>query len=137
MASSHKAMIFNIQRFSTEDGPGIRTTVFFKGCQLRCFWCCNPESQKTISELSHRSRICTQCGKCVEVCEPGAISLPSKKIKVNRKICTNCGKIMDYSEFLDEELRLVKKTEERLTKKYNFIVQDHNIEFFGICKKCK
>jgi len=52
-------------------------------------------------------------------------------------ICTNCGKIIDYSEFLDEELRLVKKTEESLEKKYNFIIQDHNIEFLGICDKCQ
>jgi Fur family ferric uptake transcriptional regulator len=51
-------------------------------------------------------------------------------------ICTDCGNIMDYSEFLDEELRLVKKTEVRLTDKYNFIVQDHNIEFYGLCEKC-
>ena len=52
-------------------------------------------------------------------------------------ICTNCENIIDYSEFLSEELRLVKKTEERLAKKYNFIIHDHNVEFFGICEKCK
>ena len=52
-------------------------------------------------------------------------------------ICTNCGKIINYSEFLYDELRLVKKTEDRLAKKYDFIIQDHNIEFLGICKKCK
>ena len=52
-------------------------------------------------------------------------------------ICTHCGKIIDYSEFLDEELRLVKKTEERLAKKYDFNILDHNIEFLGICGKCK
>jgi len=52
-------------------------------------------------------------------------------------ICTNCGKINNYSEFLDEELLLIKKTEEKLAKKYNFIIQDHNIEFLGICEKCK
>ena len=52
-------------------------------------------------------------------------------------VCTNCGKIIDYSEFLDEELRLVKKTEERLAEKYNFVIQDHNIEFLGLCEKCK
>jgi len=51
-------------------------------------------------------------------------------------ICTECGKIIDYSEFLDEELSLVRKTEERLAKKYNFKVLDHNIEFLGICEKC-
>jgi len=52
-------------------------------------------------------------------------------------ICTNCGKIINYSEFLDDELRLVKKTEERLAKKYNFLIKDHNIEFLGICDKCR
>ena len=52
-------------------------------------------------------------------------------------ICTKCGKIIDYSEFLDEELNLVRKTEERLAKKYNFKILDHNIEFLGICEKCK
>lgn len=52
-------------------------------------------------------------------------------------VCTNCGKIIDYSEFLDEELRLVRKTEERLAKKYEFKILDHNIEFLGLCEKCK
>ena len=52
-------------------------------------------------------------------------------------ICTHCGKIINYSEFLDEELRLVKKTEERLAKKYDFKIFDHNIEFLGLCNKCK
>jgi Fur family ferric uptake transcriptional regulator len=52
-------------------------------------------------------------------------------------ICTDCGKIIDYSEFLDEELRLVRKTEERLAKKYDFEILDHNIEFLGLCEKCK
>ena len=52
-------------------------------------------------------------------------------------ICNNCGKIINYSEFLDEELSLVKKTEKRLEQKYNFIIQDHNIEFLGVCEKCK
>ena len=52
-------------------------------------------------------------------------------------ICSKCGKIIDYSEFLDEELKLVRKTEERLAKKYNFKILDHNIEFLGICEKCK
>ena len=52
-------------------------------------------------------------------------------------ICTECGNIIDYSEFLDEELRLIRKTEERLSKKYKFKILDHNIEFFGICEKCR
>ena len=52
-------------------------------------------------------------------------------------ICINCGEIINYSEFVDEELHLVKKTEERLAKKYNFIIQDHNIEFLGLCDNCR
>lgn len=60
-----------------------------------------------------------------------------KKDHHHHLICTNCGKIIDYSEFLDEELRLIRKTEERLAKKYEFKILDHNIEFLGICEKCK
>ena len=60
-----------------------------------------------------------------------------KKDHHHHLICTICGKIINYSEFLDEELTLVRKTEERLAKKYNFLIQDHNIEFLGICYKCK
>jgi Fur family ferric uptake transcriptional regulator len=52
-------------------------------------------------------------------------------------ICTHCGKIINYSEFLDEELKLVKKTEDRLAEKYNFKILDHNIEFLGLCNKCQ
>ena len=60
-----------------------------------------------------------------------------KKDHHHHLICTTCGRIINYSEFLDEELQLVKKTEERLAKKYDFIIQDHNIEFLGICGNCK
>jgi Fur family ferric uptake transcriptional regulator len=52
-------------------------------------------------------------------------------------ICTQCGKIIDYSDFIDEEFQFIKKTEEALAKKYNFTIQDHNIEFYGLCEKCK
>jgi len=52
-------------------------------------------------------------------------------------LCTNCGKIIDYSDFIDEELELTKKTEVTLAKKYNFKVQDHNIEYYGLCEKCQ
>jgi Fur family ferric uptake transcriptional regulator len=63
--------------------------------------------------------------------------LSEKKDHHHHLICTNCGEIIDYSEFLDEELRLVRKTEERLEKKYEFKIMDHNIEFLGLCEKCK
>lgn len=60
-----------------------------------------------------------------------------KKEHHHHLICTNCGKIIDYSDFIKEELELVKKTEKNLAKKYNFIVRDHNIEFYGLCENCK
>lgn len=63
------AMIFNIQRYSLHDGPGIRTTVFFKGCNMRCLWCHNPESQNRGEELMFDCEKCVKCGKCVEYCK--------------------------------------------------------------------
>ena len=63
-----KAMIFDIQRNSYVDGPGIRTTVFFKGCNLRCKWCHNPESQAAARQMMFYADKCTGCGRCKAVC---------------------------------------------------------------------
>ena len=68
-----KATIFDIQRNSFVDGPGIRTTVFFKGCNLRCKWCHNPESQSFDKQMMFYKDKCTGCGKCAEVCPKGLI----------------------------------------------------------------
>lgn len=83
--------IFNIQRFSTEDGPGIRTTVFLKGCPLTCLWCSNPESQQTRRQLVHNDALCDQCGRCVTACSRQAIELTGTGIRVNRDLCDDCG----------------------------------------------
>lgn len=83
--------IFNIQHFSTEDGPGIRTTVFMKGCPLRCLWCANPESQNAQPQLANRSSVCIHCKVCVSVCRAGALSEDGGKIKIDRTRCTGCG----------------------------------------------
>lgn len=63
----NKGVVFNIQRFCTDDGPGIRTTVFFKGCNLRCAWCHNPESQKETAEQMFYRDKCSGCGRCKDI----------------------------------------------------------------------
>ena len=91
--------VFNIQRFSIQDGPGIRTTVFLKECPLKCLWCSNPESQSPFPEVAHRDSLCTGCGECLKACASGANSLSSihgaPKIKIDRDKCINCGKCID------------------------------------------
>ncbi len=84
--------IFDIQRFSIHDGPGIRTTVFLKGCPLRCLWCGNPESIDPKPQLSYLDDKCIACGECFKVCKPGALSRdPAGRAVVDRGRCTHCG----------------------------------------------
>ena len=84
--------IFDIQRFSIHDGPGIRTTVFLKGCPLRCLWCGNPESIDPQPQLSFVAEKCIACGECFKVCKPSALAKDAAgKAVVARTRCTNCG----------------------------------------------
>lgn len=94
-AAELSAPIFNIVHGSFVDGYGVRTTVFLKGCPLRCTWCCNPESQKIKPELKVSAKRCTDCGNCEPVCEPAAISISAGGVRVDRDLCTNCGKCVD------------------------------------------
>jgi pyruvate formate lyase activating enzyme len=86
-----KGMVFNIEKYAIHDGPGIRTTVFFKGCPLRCWWCHNPEGQSPEAELIFRERRCIGCGECVENCTRKALSLLSERATLNRETCNACG----------------------------------------------
>jgi pyruvate formate lyase activating enzyme len=84
--------IFDLQRFSIHDGPGIRTTVFLKGCPLHCLWCSNPESISPKPQLSYVADRCIACDECFKVCEPGALTRDTAgKAVVDRARCTNCG----------------------------------------------
>ena len=83
--------IFNIQKFCLHDGPGIRTTVFFKGCNLRCKWCANPESQKCEQQITLDTGKCTACGNCVDACAMGARSTQGGLLLVDAQRCTACG----------------------------------------------
>lgn len=91
-----KAVISSIQRYCLDDGPGIRTTVFLKGCPLRCLWCHNPETHRRVPELMQRDHKCTACGRCVVVCPKSARALhlegDTPYITVDRSRCITCGK---------------------------------------------
>lgn len=88
--------VTNIQKYSIHDGDGIRTTVFFKGCHLRCWWCHNPETQKFEPELQVDAQKCTGCGRCAAVCPHDAITIsPEGKAVIDRAKCTVCGKCED------------------------------------------
>jgi pyruvate formate lyase activating enzyme len=89
------ALIFNIQRHSTEDGPGIRTTVFLKGCPMRCPWCHNPEGIEPRPQLVWYSVRCVGARECVEVCQKGALALTKEGIVIDRKLCDACGDCVD------------------------------------------
>lgn len=98
--NTHKnGLVFNIQKCSLHDGPGIRTLVFMKGCQLRCLWCANPESQKNSPEIAFDENRCIgykECGLCIETCLANAIKkLKTGKVMIDRKKCISCGKCAD------------------------------------------
>ncbi len=113
-------IVFNIQRFSVHDGPGIRTTVFLKGCPLHCPWCSNPESQSRTPELFLRDTKCIKCGKCQQTCPEHAITLTKSGSVIDRAKCSAClkctvtcpskalepaGRCMTVAEIMDVILR--------------------------------
>jgi pyruvate formate lyase activating enzyme len=118
MASS--GVVFNIQRFSLHDGPGIRTTVFLKGCPLSCFWCHNPEGRHAYAELQYHPDRCIACGACVQACPHSAHELRDGVHLFHRERCRNsfdcvatcysnaleiAGREMTSEEVIEEVLR--------------------------------
>lgn len=87
-----KAIVSQIQRFCMHDGPGLRTTVFLKGCPLRCQWCHNPETQATKAQLLYTNTLCVGCAACVQVCPEGVHSFSKGVHVLDRDRCTACEK---------------------------------------------
>ena len=88
---STEATVLNIQRMSTEDGPGIRTTVFFKGCSLACSWCHNPESISNKPQQVWHAFKCIGCRTCVDICPSSAVTMTDEGVLTDREVCTVCG----------------------------------------------
>lgn len=93
-------IIFDIRKYSIHDGPGIRTTIFFKGCPLNCWWCHNPESQASSVEIMYRENRCIRCRACLEICTRGALSWDTALIILDKEKCDLCGDCADacYTE---------------------------------------
>lgn len=106
---TRRGWYFDLHRFSVHDGPGIRTTVFLKGCPLSCQWCHNPESQKPSTEkIVHQAR-CLRCGACVEICPQEGITLTEEGVQTDFNLCTCCGACADVcmagaSEMIGKEV---------------------------------
>ena len=122
-----KGIVFNIERYSTEDGPGIRTVVFLKGCPLSCIWCANPESQMKKPQIMHFSNRCHFCGRCVEKCPNNAIA-PSDEFGVltDIKRCTLCGECINACYYGAREFT---GTEMSVEEVINEVVRD--IDFYN------
>ena len=82
--------ILNIQRMSTEDGPGLRTTLFVKGCPLTCAWCHNPESLSPQSQIEWLGERCIGCRTCLSVCPQGALDMGPEGLVIDRALCDLC-----------------------------------------------
>jgi len=87
-----KGIITEIQRFSLHDGPGIRTTVFMKGCNMRCAWCHNPETIQIKPQLQFFPGKCIECGECIRICPNGVHAVLGNKRVLKRDLCVGCGK---------------------------------------------
>lgn len=109
--------VINLQKYSIHDGDGIRTTVFFKGCLLSCWWCHNPESQSYEQDLMVDEENCTGCGSCVDICTNSSISLFKGRAKTNMKSCTLCfdcvdGCIYNNRHFVGKQFKIEELVKE-------------------------
>jgi pyruvate formate lyase activating enzyme len=119
-----KARVFDIERYATQDGPGIRTTVFLKGCPLRCLWCHNPEAISPAPSLLLTTEKCIGCGSCVEVCPNAVHRFEGDNHLLDRDACERCGKCA--AECFAGALELAGK-EMTLEEVFGEVLLDRNV----------
>ena len=129
--------ITNIQKFSIHDGDGIRTTVFFKGCPLKCEWCHNPETQRFEKEMEVDGEKCTGCGTCASVCPNGAVRMTEDhRPSWDPKACTYCGKCENFCpagvrEIVGREYTVKKLTKELMKDQMFYEESGGGVTFSG------
>ncbi len=109
-------LIFDIKKYAINDGPGIRVTIFFKGCPLHCAWCHNPESISSDVQKMYNPDKCIGCRSCVEVCPENACQITTEGIVTNKKLCTGCGQCADICPTKATEMSGRRITAEEVTE---------------------
>lgn len=129
--------VFNIERFATEDGRGIRTVVFLKGCSLRCRWCANPESQRAKTEILVKTNACIQCGRCKALCPQDAIYLKEGYGYItDQDKCSLCGACVkacyvDAREYMGKEYEKEELLGEILRDRQYYGMSGGGVTFSG------
>lgn len=130
-----KGLIFDIKRFATHDGTGIRTTVFFKGCPLRCKWCQNPEGLNPDSQVLYMENKCMHCLSCVHACKNGGVQLDGKHLVINRDVKEDWNSIVDVCPTLalkmDSSYYTVSECMEEILKDEPFFKREGGVTFSG------
>ena len=121
-----KGVILNLQRMSTEDGPGIRTTVFFKGCTLACEWCHNPESISFSKEHEWFDNQCIRCKSCIKICPNDAVSFTDEKLNIDYGLCETC---MECAKVCPANALEAKGNDWEADQLYNELIKDK--AYFG------
>lgn len=131
-----KTYITDIQRFSLNDGPGIRSTVFFKGCNMKCTWCHNPETLSCDRDVVFYPSKCIGCGKCFAACETGAQKIVDGKHVIDRALCIRCGKCAEvcYAEAIKmsgKEMSIDEIVAEVIQDKAYYVSSDGGVTLSG------